>query len=291
MTLNDQPKVSVLIPAYHTREAFLREALESILAQSFKDFELLVLNDSPDDTHLQEVVDSYQDSRIRYYVNERNLGITPSRNRLLDLARGEYIAIMDHDDISLPNRFAEQVTFLDAHPDYGVVGCRAESFPQAGHLPSIFTDDAEIRLALMTSCAIIHPATMMRASVLKENGIRYEERFSPAEDYALFSRLIPFTRFHNLPKVLFRYRWHAENTSKTQEQKMKTASGAIHLFTRLSNPSLYQEFLDQATQTTRVRLFGFIPLLKIEKRSTRTKVSLFDFIPIWTTKLTIKLKH
>ncbi len=102
------PKVSVLMPLYKTNEAYLREAIDSVLNQTYTDFELILLDDCPTDTR-EHVVCTYNDERIRYLKNERNLGITPSRNKLLDLARGEYIAVMDHDDISHPERFAKQV--------------------------------------------------------------------------------------------------------------------------------------------------------------------------------------
>ena len=118
------PRVSVLLPVYNTRPEHLREAIDSILAQTFADFELLILNDCSTNTDVEEVVKSYTDPRIVYAVNERNLGISPSRNRLLDMAQGEYLAVMDHDDISLPERFEKQVAFLDAHPDVGIVGCQ-----------------------------------------------------------------------------------------------------------------------------------------------------------------------
>ena len=96
------PEVSVLMPVYNTRPEHLREAMESILAQTFTDFEFLILNDASSDPRVEEVVQSFSDPRIVYAVNEKNLGISGSRNRLLDMAKGEYLAVMDHDDISLP---------------------------------------------------------------------------------------------------------------------------------------------------------------------------------------------
>ena len=99
------PRVSVLMPVYNTKPEQLREAMDSILAQTFGDFEFLILNDRSTDPQVEEVVKSYSDPRIVYAVNERNLGISGARNRLLDMAQGEYLVVMDHDDISLPERF------------------------------------------------------------------------------------------------------------------------------------------------------------------------------------------
>ena len=113
-------KVSVLIPVYNGAP-FLKEALDSILNQTFTDFELILLNDaSPDNS--EEIIKQYNDDRIRYYRNKKNLGISASRNKLMDLAQGEYWVIMDNDDISLPFRLEEQVKFIDKHSDITMAG-------------------------------------------------------------------------------------------------------------------------------------------------------------------------
>ncbi|WP_418765953.1 glycosyltransferase family 2 protein, partial [Mailhella sp.] len=121
------PRISVLMPVYNTRPEHLREAMDSILSQTFTDFEFLILNDCSTDPQVETVVKSYTDPRIVYAVNERNLGISGARNRLLDMAQGEYLAVMDHDDIALPTRFEKQVAFLDAHPEIGIVGSRVDN--------------------------------------------------------------------------------------------------------------------------------------------------------------------
>lgn len=175
------PRVSVLMPVYNTRPEHLREAIDSILAQTFTDFELFILNDCSTDQQVEDVVKSYTDPRIVYAVNECNLGISGSRNRLLDMARGEYLAVMDHDDISLPERFEKQVAFLDEHQDVGLVGCQAWYTVTKKERPFPIKDN-EIKMDLMTRCALCHPAVMIRDAILKEHGLRYEEIFSPAED-------------------------------------------------------------------------------------------------------------
>ncbi len=283
------PKVSVLMPIWNTCEEHLREAMESILNQTFRDFEFLILNDSPDNTKLDEIVASYGDSRILYARNEKNVGITPSRNKLLQMAQGEYIAIFDHDDISEPQRLERQVAYLDSHPEVGVLGAGVQELPSGKevHYPE---RDEEIRLGLMWGCMITHSAAMVRRDVLVKHGICYEECYSPSEDYALWCRLIPYTKFHNLPEVLFRYRFHANNTSKSQADKMDRATYAIRAFVAADNPALYQEYLMRAEHTTRVCLFGFIPLLKIVRKGVRTRVYLFDCIPLCSVKTVIKMK-
>ena len=104
-------RVSVLMPVYRTNEEYLREAISSILAQTYSDFEFLILDDCPEDDR-ELIVKSYKDRRIKYLRNETNMGISESRNKLVDMARGEYLAVMDHDDVSLPERLEKQMLIL-----------------------------------------------------------------------------------------------------------------------------------------------------------------------------------
>ena len=178
-------KISVLMPVYKTPEAYLREAIESILNQSYSDFELLILDDCPDDNR-EQIVKSYRDKRIKYLQNEKNLGITPSRNKLIALAKGEYLAIFDHDDISLPDRLAKQAAVLDANPDIGVVGCQVEFFQNQSRISKYPQNDQDIKVALMATCALIHPGAMIRKKLLLENNIRYEKFQKTYSGFSLF---------------------------------------------------------------------------------------------------------
>lgn len=282
------PKISVLMPVYKTDEKYLREAVESILNQTFSDFELLILDDCPEDTR-EDLIKSYKDKRIKYVKNEHNLGITLSRNKLIDMAAGEYLAVFDHDDVSMPERLAKEVAYLDEHPEVGVVSCTVKQMV-CKHLSENPTDSHSIKLALMRVCAVNHSAAMIRKSVLIDNNIRYEKEFSPSEDYALWCRLIPYTEFHNIPEVLFHYRDHKNNTSHHQKTKMQNATYAIWAFVKVANPVLYEEFLLKAKHTKRWRLFGFVPFITKIVQGNREKVYLFEKIPLFSLKTTIKLK-
>lgn len=284
------PKISVLFPTYNTKEEYLREAIESVLNQTFSDFEFIVLDDCSPDPNVEKVVKSYTDPRLRFYRNERNLGISATRNKLIDLASGEYLAVMDHDDVSLPERFEKEAAYLDAHPDVGLVSCQAERFPCGGLMKNP-ENDKEIKLAMMSGCPIIHSACMIRKSVLTDNAIRYEEEFSPSEDYALYVRLMKITKVHNLPEVLFRYRSHTTNTSILQADKMRRATLAVRALMQAEMPVLYNEFMQRATHSIRIRLFGFIPVLKIETRGCKTKVYLFNKLPLLNVKRSVKLQE
>lgn len=280
------PKVSVLMPVYKTNEKYLKEAIESILNQTFSDFEFLILDDCPEDPR-EEIIKSYKDNRIKYYKNDKNLGISQSRNKLIGMAKGEYLAIMDHDDISLPERFKKQVEYLDEHSDIGVVSSNFK-FIIENKISDYPIDDYNIKLTLMFACIVWHPASMIKKSILVDNNIHYEEEFSPSEDYALWCRLIPFTKFHNIKDALFYYRNHEENTTHKQKSKMRQATLSIWSFARNENPVLYEESLLKIVHIKRIKLFGFIPFLKVVTQANKSKIYLFGIL-LFTNKNSKKL--
>lgn len=221
-------KVSVLMPVYQTKPDYLRAAIESVLSQTFTDFEFLIIDDSPEDTECEKIIHEYADSRIHYLRNNENLGISRVRNLLLKMAKGEYLAIMDHDDISLPTRFQEQVEFLDSNPEYGVCGCqhgfvgRYDTY----HRP-VSNDEINYELQTSLRCPLHHPSVMIRSSVMKKNHIHYEERYTPCEDYALWLRLSKVTKLYNLPSVLFVYR-DFDNTTHKDLAKIVSQTKKAH---------------------------------------------------------------
>ncbi len=282
------PKVSVLTPVYNTNPQYLRECIESILAQTFTDFEFIILNDSPDNNDVEEIIKSYTDNRIRYYKNENNIGISASRNKLLDLAKGDYIAVFDHDDISLPKRLEMQVLFLEMHKDVGVCGSRFK-FLSNNRISKLPIRNEDIKLSLLEFCAVSHSSSMIRRSVLVDNNIHYEEKFSPAEDYALWGKLIPYTNFYNLEEVLLFYRDYEQNTSHLQAKKMELVTYAIRSFIRNDNPVLCKEFFFRVKKIIRIYFLG-IPVLKVVKKLDKIKGFLFGCVPFFSVKSIDKLK-
>lgn len=281
------PRVSVLTPVYNTNLAYLAECIESVLNQTFSDFEFIILNDSPDNKELERIIKKYekQDSRIKYVKNAKNMGITPSRNRLLSMALGEYLAILDHDDVCLPERFQAEVEYLDLHPDVGVVSCLMQCFGDSHDIWNNPEKDADIKIFLTENCYIAHTAAMIRKAVLINNDIKYEEFYSPAEDYRLWTRLMEYTHFYNIQKPLVKYRVYRKNTSHTQQRKMAEAWRLIKLETINKYPGFRAEFEEQQNSNHktiiylkdwRLRLFGKIPFLKRKKNW----ILLFDFIPL-----------
>ena len=248
------PLVSVLMPVYRTPEKYLREAIESILKQTYRNLEFLIMDDCPWKTS-ENIVKSYEDKRIRYVKNMMNLGIAAARNKLMDMARGEYLAVMDHDDIAMPARLEKEVAFLQKHPEIGVVGTWYEYFPKK-KIKKRFVCHEQIENDLMYNCSILHPSAMIRKNVLFDNDIRYEKEFSPAEDYALWARLIGKTKFANIPEVLQRYRVSKINTSKLQKKQMKNSRLHIRQMLQTEHPLL----MAQASECSSLRFLG-MPLL------------------------------
>lgn len=277
------PKVSVLLPVYNTPEQSLRECIDGILKQTFSDFELIIVNDCSSDKNVEKVIRTYTDPRIRYYENGKNLGISDTRNKLIELATAEYLAIHDHDDISLPQRFEKQVAYLDEHPNVGLISCQVEIFPKLSY-PQNPIESHDIKLEMVGHCCMFHSACMIRKSVLDENNLRYESQYTPAEDYALFCRLLKKTDFYNLPEILFRYRDDGKNTSHTQNSKMFYSTCAIKAFTTVEAPDLVEEFEIRSIKIKKYRLFGFLPILKIVDFDFESKILLFGKIPLLTVK-------
>ena len=274
-------RVSVLTPIYNTNPSHLREMIESILNQTFTDFEFLILNDSPENKEIEKIVKSYKDKRIKYFKNDKNMGITPSRNKLMDMACGEYIAVFDHDDISVPSRLEQQVNFLDKNPHIGVVSGWLKFFGNKTMILKNPEYDNDIKIFMTDDCVVAHTAAMIRKSVLDENNIRYDEYYSPSEDYKLWAQLMPLTHFYNIPNVLVLYRYIDGNTTNTRQDKMVSTSNAIRLELRNKYSAYYAEYrsrtIEHSGTTFRFRLFGFVPIFKIKN----SWVFLFEFIPIF----------
>ena len=278
------PTVSVLMPIYRTEPAYLKQAIASVLAQTFSDFELLILDDCPTDDR-EAVVASFRDKRIKYLKNKTNLGISPSRNRLIDMAKGKYLAVMDHDDIALPDRFEKQVKVLASDPKIGVVGCWVERFP-AKKMIRYPEYNADIEGYLMQGCAVPHTGAMIRKSAL--GSVRYEQDFSPSEDYALWVRLFKKTRFYNVPEVLMKYRWYDGNTSRRKAGEMAVAKKKIQNVIRSAYPDIWRDVCEKAPHLVRMKLFGLIPCGRFVQTGNGRK-GILKYLPFIKTNTKLKV--
>lgn len=210
------PVVTVLMPVYNS-ERFLGQAIESILNQTFYDFEFLIIDDGSTDNS-NKIIKHYasKDPRIKLLENTTNSGIVKSLNTGLQVARGEFIARMDSDDISFPNRLARQLNYLQVHSNIGVLGCAARIIDEDGipHQTIRFpTDPGVINWSLCFMDPIIHPSVMMRKDIIiKHDG--YSSDLLHSEDFELWQRLCWNTDLSNLREILFYLRRYDTNITK-----------------------------------------------------------------------------
>ena len=223
------PRVSVILPV-HNGMPYLPKAVESILGQTFRDFEFVIVNDaSTDDT--ATYLAGLPDPRVRVIRNQQNLGVARSLNKAIGVARGEYIARQDADDVSLVERLEAQVNYLDRHPEIAVLGTRATCIDGGGNANGVWSVpttgiDVKWRLLFDNSNCIIHPSAMIRSAVLRASGGYPEDaEFSLAEDYALWCRIARYYGFANLEQRLLNFRIHGGSVTgrqrKEQDQQVR----------------------------------------------------------------------
>lgn len=201
------PQVSILMPVHNTAP-YLREAMDSMLSQTFTDFELIVLDDcSPDNA--EEILDTYDDPRIVRYRGERNVGLANVLNVGIEMARGKYIARMDSDDISLPNRLQVQVDYLEAHPEIDLVSVGMQLFGDKEEIWVREQDFEELKICALFYSPVLHASSMWRKDAFEKQGLRFRQEMVPSEDYDLWTRaLVKGLKLVNLAEVLYKYRIH-----------------------------------------------------------------------------------
>lgn len=220
------PRVTVLMPVFNG-EKYLGEAIESILNQTFADFEFLIINDGSTDNSVS-IIQSYPDSRIKLLHNDGNRGLIATLNRGIEFARGEYIARMDCDDISLPKRLAKQMEFMDQHQEVGVCGTWISTIGRNKVVKPPTEHDAIVCRLMFESC-LLHPTVIIRRSVLRENGIFYDHGYLHAEDYELWVRCSKFCKLANLGEVLFHYRIHPHQVSEVYSRQQIDSANRVKL--------------------------------------------------------------
>lgn len=214
-------KVTVLMPTYNVA-SYVKAAIDSVLNQTYSDFELLVIDDCSTDDTVEEVR-KIEDPRIRIVQNERNLGLAENLNRGLSLITTEYVARMDGDDIALPHWLESEITFLEAHPEVGVCGGGGVRFGTMNSTIRFSEWHDDIVANMLFHCTIIVPT--FRMSLYRDHSLRYRADAFPAEDYRFWADCLRVTQLHNIPDTLFRYRMHTTQicTAKREEQKLKVA--------------------------------------------------------------------
>jgi len=204
---NGEIIVTVLMPVFNGGK-YLKKAIDSILNQTYKNFEFLIIDDGSTDNSIK-IIKMYKDPRLRLVRNKKNIGLIKTLNKGLSLAKGKYIARMDCDDVSLPKRLEEQIKFMDQNPDIGV--CGTASKPIGKKVKWYYpTDPDYLKCKLLFTCCISHPTVMFRKNVLEK--VEYS-KYKHAEDYYLWVTLSNKTKLVTLPEVLLKYRQHPNQVS------------------------------------------------------------------------------
>ena len=227
------PAISVAMSVYNG-EQFLVEAIESVLGQSYADFEFLIVDDGSKDASTSIISNfAAQDSRIRPILRE-NRGLIASLNEMLELARAPIVARMDADDASQPERFALQKAFLDEHPDYGVVGTWSQEFDEDGQdMVGTGPDQPINHEGLLAGIEtgeqlVCHPTAMYRRDIVRSVG-GYHAAFRHCEDYDLWLRLANVTKLGNVPQRLLRYRRHMGQITERHTAEVHIGAAIAYL--------------------------------------------------------------
>ncbi|TWT70520.1 glycosyltransferase family 2 protein [Crateriforma conspicua] len=257
-THNAPPVISIVIPVYNG-EMHLESSINSIRGQSFKDFEVILIDDGSTDRSLEAAYKfTKSDHRFRVMANERNLGLPATLNRAFAHALGKYIARHDCDDIMLPDRLELQLQFMEQMPQIGLLGTAAIVINSAGRqigkqqMPS---SDAEIRWHEMTSrsSSFFHPSVIIRRKVVTENGIRFDESLRSAQDKRMWFEVLRYCRASNLTTPLIQYRRHESSISATQRSKQREnaenvcRSWIMHILGHDVDTSTFRSLLDWNT--------------------------------------------
>ena len=217
------PVISVIMSVYNS-ENYIKDSVESILNQTFSDFEFIITDDCSTDNTLK-MLKKYakENNRIKLLINSENLGLTKSLNKMIDISNGEFIARMDADDISLAQRFEKQISFMKRNPDIGVCGTNNESFGNYVNKKNIrwIFEHEEIRAALLFHNAFPHGTALIRKKIIDQHKIRYDENYRVIQDYELWQRLIRLTKFSIIPEVLLKGR--ITDTGVTAKSSKKKA--------------------------------------------------------------------
>ena len=213
------PFLSVIMPVYNAGD-FVAQAIQSILGQSYEDFELIIINDGSSDNS-KAVIKSYDDNRIKYFENEKNSGIVFSRNKGLKLAKGEYIGMFDADDIAYPEKFEEQINFLEQNKDFGMVGSWAKFINEEGkRLPGSWKLKASpdmIPAIMLFKNYFLQSAVLYRKECISKFSFRVG--FDILEDYLIWLEIIGEYKAWNLQKYLVDYRVHGGGVTKKHSKE------------------------------------------------------------------------
>jgi len=268
------PLISVVMPTFNG-EKFIGEAIESILNQTFRDFEFIIVDDGSSDK-TEEIVKSFSDIRIIYIKKQENSGISDSLNLGISTARGKYIARMDDDDVSLPMRFEEQLKIFKINSK--IIVCGSISYIKKGdRISSLPEHHEDIKLGLLFNNCMLHPSVMILKGPLLR--AKYNTDFVPSEDYDLWSRLIWEGEFYNIQKPLLKYRDHigSETSKRRKEQLLKNVKIGLFMFEKLGlnisldSPEYIRSYCSHDYSISGYNLKKLIQWFEINKKINKKK--------------------
>ncbi|MGR9522915.1 glycosyltransferase family 2 protein [Priestia megaterium] len=219
------PLVTVLMPVYNGQK-YLAEAIESILNQTYQNFEFIIIDDGSTDKS-KEIIQTYNDARIKLICNPTNLKLIATLNKGIKLSSGKYIARMDCDDVSLPTRLEEQIKFLEENPDIILCGTGVRIIGKTLVRTIPITGWENVKYKLAINNCISHPTVMMRAQVLKKENIEYDLNYPHAEDYELWQRLSRKYKLDNISKPLLKYRHSPEGIGRKYAEEQANITALI----------------------------------------------------------------
>ena len=256
----ESPKISVVMPVYNA-EAYLSEAIESILNQTFTNFEFIIVYDASTDNSYK-IIEEFlkKDKRIIFLINKNNLGLAESRTKGTKYATGKYLAVADADDISIPTRLEKQYNYLEKHSDFGVVGGFIQLFDSQTQkiigVRKYYEDDSNLRKRLFLYCPIAQPVCMIRKEVFDNIGY-YDPKYPLAEDLDLWFRIGTRYKFANIQEILLKYRVHKNSTTISKIKKMEAMT--LDLRKKYSNGYGYSMTLFDKIYNIVIRLTYFVP--------------------------------
>ncbi|WP_143063553.1 glycosyltransferase family 2 protein [Pseudobutyrivibrio ruminis] len=219
------------MPVYNTKDKYLVEAIESILNQTLKDIELIIVDDNSD-AKTKNVIRSFlMDSRVKVIENDENLGVAASLNKGLGQVSGKYIARMDSDDVAFPNRLEKQYNYMEAHKDCVAIGsnmCLIDSQGQYIRYAKNYCEVNELKTAMFFGCSFFHPTMFLRRDIVLKEGYKYNCDYT-TEDYELWNRIIYKYEMRNINEVLLKYRIHGNNVSTLKRELMDKSTARVQM--------------------------------------------------------------
>jgi glycosyltransferase involved in cell wall biosynthesis len=223
----EKPLISIVMAAYN-EEKFIGEAIESILNQTYPHFEFIIINDGSTDK-TEEIILSFSDPRIKYIKNEINLKLIASLNKGLSLATGKYIARMDSDDVSIPQRLEKQVHFMESNPEVGISGAQLIVFGSEDTTMNYPLEHEDIKLRLLITSCFPNNLVIFRRELMQQFKMSFTAGYHHAEDYKFWTQWVQVTKGANLPDYLVKYRFHASSVSHKYKDVQRQTRNRIRV--------------------------------------------------------------